>query len=120
MKKLIFVHSRYLAYVLLIAGLSGCLAEPTNTSFTGPTGQVYHNAKCNVNPSKCFSQATAQCGGSYQVVDSESHAGGTLADIFPGPVTWYGMTYVCGPSDGKYPDFPFQGQRYASRLHTSC
>ena len=70
--------------------------------------------KCNVDLGKCFSQATSICGGSYQVVDSESHAGGTLADIFPGPVTWYGMTYVCGPSDGKYPNFPFQGQRYSA------
>jgi hypothetical protein len=48
--------------------------------------------------------------GSYQVLDSESHAGGLLADILPGPVTWYGMTYSCGPSDGRLPSFAFKGQ----------
>jgi hypothetical protein len=23
----------------------------------------------------------------------------------PGPVTWYAMTYTCGPSDGRLADF---------------
>jgi hypothetical protein len=27
----------------------------------------------------------------------------------PGPVTWYSMTYQCGPSDGKMPAFAFRG-----------
>jgi hypothetical protein len=36
-----------------------------------------------------------------KILNSESHAGGLLADILPGPVTWYTMTYVCGASDGK-------------------
>src|SRR5262249_2062852 len=49
-----------------------------------------------------YEQATRDCGGGpYQILDSESHAGGLLADILPGPVTWYTMSYVCGPSDGK-------------------
>src|SRR5262249_21848938 len=49
----------------------------------------------------CYEQATRDCrGGSYQILHSESHPGGLLADILPGPVTWYTMSYVCG-SDGK-------------------
>jgi hypothetical protein len=32
---------------------------------------------------------------------SHNHAGGLLADILPGPVTWYAMSYTCGPSDGR-------------------
>src|SRR5262249_13549150 len=40
-------------------------------------------------------------GGSYQILYSDIHPGGLLADILPGPVTWYTMSYVCGPSDGK-------------------
>ena len=51
-------------------------------------------------------------GGSYQILDSESHAGGLLIDAIPGPVTWYTMTYTCGPSDGRLADFPFQGPRF--------
>ena len=46
------------------------------------------------------------------MISSESHAGGLVADVLPGPVTWYGMTYTCGPSDGKMPEFKFAGQQY--------
>lgn len=46
------------------------------------------------------------------MVSSHSNAGGTLADIIPGPVTWYNMTYTCGPSDGQMPEFAFKGARY--------
>jgi hypothetical protein len=53
-------------------------------------------------------------GGSYQIVESESHAGGLFADIFPGPVTWYAC-YTCGPSDGYLADFPFRGSRPSIR-----
>src|SRR5262249_49811868 len=38
--------------------------------------------------------------------------GGLLIDAIPGPVTWYTMTYTCGPSDGRLADFPFQGPRF--------
>jgi hypothetical protein len=61
--------------------------------------------------------------GSYQVLDSESHAGGLVADALAGPVTWYGMTYVCGKSDGRLPSFPFRGQQYlpaARPIVTNC
>jgi hypothetical protein len=62
----------------------------------------------------CYAQATRDCGGgSYQILDSESHAGGLFADILPGPVTWYTMSYTCGSSDGRLATFPqrsaFQG-----------
>src|SRR5262245_19518153 len=30
----------------------------------------------------------------------------------PGPVTWYAMSYRCGPSDGRLANFPFRGQRF--------
>ena len=42
----------------------------------------------------------------YAVVDSHSNAGGLLADILPGPVTWYTMVYQCGRA-GAFPQFPF-------------
>jgi len=29
-----------------------------------------------------------------------------LADILPGPVAWYTMSYACGPSDGKIGGWP--------------
>ncbi|MDC1134143.1 hypothetical protein OAT42_04375 [Alphaproteobacteria bacterium] len=100
--------------ILLAITLSGCLAKTSTTSFSGPSGKSLFKTKCNVDTSKCFAEASSKCGGSYNVINSESHAGGTLADILPGPVTWYGMTYESGPSNGQYPKFAFQGQRPSS------
>src|SRR5215467_15069393 len=79
---------------------SGCCSAQTSPS--GKPLQPVHRAKCSQSPAGCYEQATRDCrGGSYQILESESHSGGLLADILPGPVTWYTMTYVCGPSDGK-------------------
>lgn len=54
------------------------------------------------------------------MLDSESHAGGLVADVLPGPVTWYGMTFACGPSDGRMPSFAFRGQTYRPPTVTNC
>src|SRR5258708_8228624 len=74
---------------------SGCCSAQT---IVGPSGQPLkpsHRAKCSQSPAGCYEQATRDCrGGSYQILDSESHAGGLLADILPGPVTWYTMSYA--------------------------
>ena len=104
--------TRIIFSVALIIVLSGCMAKTTTSSFSSPSGKSLYKTKCNVDTSKCFAEASAKCGGTYNVIDSESHAGGTLADIFPGPVTWYSMTYECGPSSGNYPKFVFQGPRF--------
>jgi len=74
-------------------------------TIVGPDGKPLkpaHQAKCSQSPAGCYAQATRDCrGGPYQILHSESHPGGLLADILPGPVTWYTMSYVCGPSDEK-------------------
>lgn len=103
---------RFILSFLSIAGLSGCVA-PSNTSFVGPSGSQVQTVKCSGSPQGCYQEASKICGGSYQVLDSDSHAGGLLADILPGPVTWYGMTYSCGQSDGRLPSFAFKGQQYS-------
>ena len=109
--KLIFLgRMRFVLAFLSIAALPGCVA---NNSFVGPSGSQVHSAKCNASPQGCYREASKTCQGSYQVLDSESHAGGLLADILPGPVTWYGMTYSCGPSDGRLPSFAFKRQQYS-------
>ena len=75
---------------------SGCCSAQT---IVGRSGKPIHRAKCSQSPAGCYEQATRDCrGGSYQILESESHAGGLLLDILPGPVTWYTMSYVCGPS----------------------
>jgi len=89
--------AKSVAIVCFVAAtlFSGCCSAQTPLQST-------HRAKCSQSPAGCYEQATRDCrGGSYQILHSESHAGGLLADILPGPVTWYTMSYVCGPSDGK-------------------
>lgn len=89
--------------------LSACDVTSGST-FTAPSGAVANTAKCSRSSDACFQKASATCGGPYLVLDSESHGGGVLVDVAQGgPVTWYVMTYQCGPSDGKMPAFPFRG-----------
>lgn len=103
--------SAWLAFLPLV----GCASGPSVNEFRGPDGTVLRTVKCSSDPQKCMAMASSSCpgGGTYRVMSSESHAGGLVADVMPGPFTWYGMTYACGPSDGRLPDFRFQGQQYA-------
>jgi len=98
---------------LLCAVLAGCATNGVS-EYRGPDGSAIKTTKCASDPAKCFATASQSCPGvgTYRVLSSESHAGGLLADILPGPVTWYSMTYTCGPSDGRMPDFKFGGQPY--------
>lgn len=92
--------------------LFGCSEPPTPVH--GPSGAVIGTAKCSQSSASCLEQASRACGGgTYQVLGSESHAGGLLADVIPGPVTWFTMAYQCGPTDGRPPDFPFGGPTMA-------
>ena len=103
------------SFIVIFVGLiaSGCVA-PTQDTMIGPSGQQMSVAKCSQSPSGCYQQASQTCKGSYQVTDSYRKMGGLVADVLPGPVPWYYMTYQCGPSDGKTPTFPFRGQDYGS------
>lgn len=108
-----------IAIIGLIAIITTGCAGPNSKSFTGPDGKVMNTIKCSRNTSECFEKASAVCGGSYQVLDSHSNAGGLLADVMPGPVTWYAMNIQCGPSDGKMPQFTFRGEHYSPPKSTS-
>lgn len=106
------MKTRYLSIALVL--IAGC-ASTKVSDLRAPDGTSMKTVKCAGDSQKCFVSATESCSeskGLYRVVSSHSNAGGTVADIFPGPVTWYGMTYVCGPSDGKMPEFKFRGQPY--------
>lgn len=67
-------------------------------------------AKCKGTSSECLAGARERCPEGYEVLDSESHAGGIVADAMPGPVTWYVLTFRCaaGVSAGA-PTFPTRG-----------
>jgi hypothetical protein len=105
---------KWLAFLVVAMTVAGCVAQNSEISFVGPSGQQIHSAKCSQAPESCYAQAAKTCEGPYQVMDSESHAGGLLADILPGPVTWYGLTYSCGKSDGRLASFNFKGQQYVA------
>jgi hypothetical protein len=91
-----------------ILALSGCVPDEP-TSFAAPSGELAHTVRCTADSGQCMSKAAATCSGPYQVLDSYSNAGGLVADIIPGPVTWYTMSFSCGASDGRMPSFPFRG-----------
>ena len=101
----------FLLFSLCAFALSACV-EPQQTSTIGPSGETMQVAKCSQSPNGCYQKASETCSGPYQVLDSYSKAGGLVADILPGPVTWYYMTYQCGRTDGRTPTFPFRGQQY--------
>jgi hypothetical protein len=106
-------YMKSMIYLLSAALLSGCAATSVS-QFQAPDGTAIKTVKCNSDSSKCFAAATQSCpgNGTYRVISSASRAGGIAADLLPGPVTWYYMTYACGPSDGNMPDFKFTGQQY--------
>ncbi len=98
------------AIALACIALVGC-ATSSISEAQAPDGKMVKTVKCSSDATKCFSTAAASCPapGTYQVMSSHSRAGGIVADLIPGPVTWYYMTYACGPSDGKLPDFRLAG-----------
>ena len=92
---------------------SGCTTSVSELS--APDGSSINTVKCNHNSMKCLKEASESCSRApYQVLTSESHAGGLVADWLAGPVTWYTMSYKCGTSDGTLPTFPFNGQQYVT------
>jgi len=96
--------------VVMASVVAGCVSSSENVP--GPSGQAMQEVKCNGSPNGCFKKANAICKGPYQVIDSSSNSGGAIADVLPGPVTWYRMSFQCGKSDGRMPSFPFRGQQY--------
>ncbi len=103
-------------YLILVSlgFLVGCTAGPKVKTYVGPTGETMSTIRCTKETSPCFQKASEACsGGSYRVASSYRNSGGILADALPGPVTWYTMNIVCGPSDGVMPDFPLRGSEPA-------
>jgi hypothetical protein len=105
---------RLFVLIILCLMFTGC-ATTTVSNVPTPNGTFLKNVKCSKDPKQCMVEASKSCkSGPYQVVSSHSNAGGLFADITPGPVTWYNMSYSCGKSDGRMPEFPFRGERYVA------
>lgn len=101
-----------LKVAVLALFVTGCATTGVE-EIRAPDGSAIKSVKCVSDSSKCMMAASASCdGGIYRVIDSSSNAGGALADLIPGPFTWYRMQYACGSSDGKMPTFAFRGSSY--------
>lgn len=73
-------------------------------------GERIFEAKCQSSSAECLADVSATCPDGHTILDSESHAGGTLADVLPGPVTWYQVVFKCGGNGGEErATFPHRG-----------
>ena len=100
--------------VVTIFLLTACAIEPQVQSYTGPTGENMSTVRCTKETSSCFEKASEVCNAeTYRVVDSYRNSGGIFADLLPGPVTWYTLSIICGPSDGLMASFPLRGSEPA-------
>ena len=97
----------------LISGCSSTEAVKTN-AYGGDTYKV----KCKNTPEACLEEAYTKCNGeTFTTLYSDSHAGGILADLMPGPTTWYALTFKCGGEETK-PNFPWVGTTIEEALET--
>lgn len=101
------------ALALVLVVFSGPALADKIDHIDAPSGITVDYTKCSRNPNRCMKAVAEYCEGSYQVIDSESHMGTVVSDIFVGQVTWYSMTFLCGRSDGRLPDFPYRGPNAA-------
>jgi hypothetical protein len=77
------------------------------------SGTPVYEAKCKSSGTDCLLDARETCHDGYELIDSDTHAGGLLADLIPGPVTWYSMTFTCSTSGQfEHPSFAFRGPVY--------
>lgn len=95
---------------ILLLGLVACSGvREVKTS----SGESVFETKCKGGPADCFADAKSKCSEGYEVLDSESHAGGALADAMPGPVTWYRITFRCDAfAQASKPSFEHRGPAY--------
>lgn len=100
--------------IIFAAAFAASAAHAETTAMRGPSGGNIYTTKCSGDPSSCYSEASAQCGGgSYQILSSHSNGGGILMEgMGYGPVTYYTMSYACGRSDGRMASFQQRGVPY--------
>ncbi|MBX3222397.1 MAG: hypothetical protein KF795_17895 [Labilithrix sp.] len=98
-------HAR-VGVLLLLVGCAGTGVRQVRSV----GGEPIYKAKCQSSSADCIADARSTCSDGYEVLDSEAHAGGVLADALPGPVTWYVLTFQCtGFATASRPAFPFRG-----------
>jgi hypothetical protein len=93
--------------------ITSSAALAATSSVTGPSGHPVYTTTCKSDQQECYQEAAQYCRGPYQILSSHSRAGGLIIDLgFPGPATYYSMSYRCGASDGRLAGFPRRGPEW--------
>ena len=109
-------HFIYLVSLFSFSFLAGCSSGESikNSAY----GDDAYKVKCKNTPEACLEEAYKKCNGeTYTTLYSDSHAGGILADLIPGPTTWYALTFKCG-GVGTKPNFPWTGTTIKEAVET--
>lgn len=86
------------AVVFFLAGCGGASGS-TREVATTPTGVKIFESKCRDSALDCGLVAQKQCyERGFEALSGESHPGGAIADLVPGPFTWFSMQFRCGGS----------------------
>ena len=97
-----------ISVLFIFTALASC-GMSKNKATVSSSGVTTHEVKCTGSNNDCMNTANANCPSGFNAVYSDSHAGGILADILPGPITWYELHYICSSSPGTPPAFAWQG-----------
>ena len=74
--------------------LSGCVSA-SGHAINLPNGKIGVRTTCHPDVAECYEEAGKICTNGYDLVSQSVHMGGTLADLMPGPVTWYNVLVEC-------------------------
>jgi hypothetical protein len=99
---------QFISVLFISASLASC-GMSRNKATVSSSGVTTHEVKCTDSANDCMNTANAKCPNGFNTVYSDSHAGGVLADILPGPITWYELHFICSNSPGTPPVFAWQG-----------
>ena len=88
---------------ILLLLVVGC-ASTGDSAFVGPEGESIYFTKCNVSQEGCLKEIAEHCPSGYNTINTETHMGGILADLIPGPVRWWSITYSCKEEQNLNPN----------------
>jgi hypothetical protein len=82
--------------MFVVACTATACAGASSHAIVGPDGRTSYRIKCHPDIDDCWEEAGDRCGSAgYEVNDKNMHMGGTVADLIPGPVTWYVVLVTC-------------------------
>jgi hypothetical protein len=80
--KMMFIQNLAIFLCILV------LLCPSISFAQNSSSEEIKQARCNINPDKCYEQATFNCQPKkYQVKSTKTNPGGLFADVLPGPFT---------------------------------